>query len=269
MKRVILYPLLMLLGWWILAFFIQRSMLYPTGYVRVPARVNKPADLREIWIDTPAGKVEAWFIAGKGITAEQPGPAVLFAHGNAELIDHNLDLLGEYRKNGISVMLCEYRGYGRSAGSPSQSAITEDFIQFFDLLAAMPEVDKSRIIFHGRSLGGGAVCALSEHRKPAAIILQSTFRSVKSIAAKLLLPAFLVRDPFDNEAALTKFDGPVLIFHGTRDSAIPHSHGVALSKIARDVTFIEYQCDHNDFPPNEAIFWRDVETFLKEVEMMK
>ena len=156
LKRLIIYPIILIAIWWTAGMFLQRQMLFPRSYAVAPANLNKPAALREVWIDTPEGKVEAWFLPGEGVNRELPGPAVLFAHGNAEVIDNNLDLMRGYSQLGISVMACEYRGYGRSAGSPSQSAITEDFIRFFDALVAMPEVDRSRIFFNGRSLGGGA-----------------------------------------------------------------------------------------------------------------
>ena len=99
----------------------------------------------------------------------------------------------------VRVLLPEYRGYGRSAGSPSQRAITEDLIAFYDLLARRPEVDAQRVVFHGRSLGGGAVCDLARHRKPAAVILMSTFTSMKRMAPRYLVPGFMVERSSDRE----------------------------------------------------------------------
>src|SRR5688572_30832441 len=110
------------------------------------------------------GPVEGWFLPAYGVAAGRPGPAVIFAHGNAEIIDPYALELEPYRRMGVSVLLPEFRGYGRSGGEPSEEGITDDFVAFHDLLAARPDVDPSRIVFHGRSLGGGVVCALAARR---------------------------------------------------------------------------------------------------------
>src|SRR5690606_34255575 len=104
------------------------------------------------------GRVEAWLLPGDGVSAERPGPAVVFAHGNAELIDHWPGALARYRRLGVSVVLPEYRGYGRSAGRPSESAIRDDLRALHARLSSHPMVDVTRLVYHGRSLGGGAVC---------------------------------------------------------------------------------------------------------------
>ena len=172
--------------------------------------------------------------------------------------------LAHYRKRGVSVLLPEYRGYGRSAGSASQAGITADFIRFHDLLAARKEVDASRIIFHGRSLGGAVVCALAERRKPAAIILQSTFTRFTDMTSKYFVPSFLVLDPFDSLSVISEFDGPVLVVHGRHDSLIPHSHGQALAAAAARGRLVSYDSDHNNCPPDWNDFWAQVDVFLDE-----
>ncbi len=255
--------------WLVVGCALQRKMIYPREFAQPnPAAKRTVQDLEQIWIDSPEGKVEAWYMPGFGRTASSPGPAVIFAHGNAELIDNNVQALNQYRFMGIGVLLCEFRGYGRSAGSPSQDAITDDFVKAYDLLAAKPEVDSQRIILHGRSLGGGVVCSLAEQRPPAALIVQSTFISMKKMAAKYALPAFAVRDPYDNEQTIRSLDCPILIFHGLNDHIIPHSHGKHLAGLAKHGTFIEYSCGHNDFPPDDLVYWQDLRKFLTKHDLI-
>lgn len=259
-RHALLIVLALVATWWIFAFLGQRSMLFPRGYASAPHAM--PVGGREVWIDSPEGKVEAWFLPGEGVTPGKPGPAVLFAHGNGEIVGDDTDILDGYRALGVSVLACEYRGYGRSAGSPSKDAIGEDFVKFYDALVKMPEVDSKRVVFHGRSLGGGAVCALSELRPPAALVLESTFTSVRSMAGRMGLPGFLMRDPFDNEAAVARFDGPVLVLHGTEDRVVPFQQGQALARAAQHSTFVEYKCGHNDLPPDPAAYWFEIAVFL-------
>jgi fermentation-respiration switch protein FrsA (DUF1100 family) len=169
---------------------------------------------------------------------------------------------------GIGVLLVEYPGYGRSKGTPSQSSITETFVTAYDMLTARADVDASKIILVGRSLGGGAVCALAAKRPAAVLILMSTFTSARSFATKYLIPGFLVRDPFDNLSVVRSFYGPVLIMHGKRDEVIPYKHGLALHRAARNGKMITYDSGHNDSPPDWDIFFREVESFLKDAGIL-
>ncbi|MDH3583066.1 MAG: lysophospholipase [Phycisphaerae bacterium] len=248
---------------------LQRKLIYPRGMVQVPGSSPQWPGLQGLALDTPEGTVEAWFVPGNGISAKTPGPAVIFAHGNAELIDHQVDLVRGYRRLGISVLLCEYRGYGRSAGAPSQKKIVSDFVAAHRRLVSRPEVDPKRIIFHGRSLGAGVVCALAEKHPPAAMILRSPFTSVADIARSYLVPRFAVLDPYDNTAVLRRLDRPVLIMHGRRDRILPIAHGRHLHQIAANSTFVEFDCGHNDFPVESPEHWARVSTFLKATGILE
>jgi len=113
------------------------------------------------------------------------------AHGNGELIDFWPNELNRFTNLGIGVLLVEYPGYGRSTGPQSQSSITEAFVTAYDTLCARADVEASKIILVGRSLGGGAVCALAAKRPAAALILMSTFTSARSFDKKIPDTRFL------------------------------------------------------------------------------
>jgi len=248
---------------------LQRAVLFPSYATRAQRNAGDGvAGLERLWIEGDQGRVEAWLLPGEGVSPEAPGPAVIFAHGNAELIEHWPEVMGRYRRMGVSVLLPEYRGYGRSEGTPSEEGITEDFVAFYDLLVARPEVDPGRVVFHGRSLGGGAVCALAKHRPPAAFVLQSTFTSVTAVASRWFVPRFLVRDRFESIDVLRGTDAPVLIVHGRRDTLIPVSHAHDLERATRRARLVLYDADHNDCPPDWESFWRDVEGFLGEAGVL-
>ncbi len=263
-KRSVVVLLALVLGLGGVVLFMQRLFLFPRHLVQtVPGAAEATPGLEQLWLDTRQGKVEAWFLPGEGASAQTPGPAVIFAHGNGEVIDHWPGQLARYRAMGYSVLLPEYRGYGRSAGSPTAVAITDDFVRFYDLLVARPEVDGARVVFHGRSLGGGAVCALAARRKPQAVILQSTFTSVRNIMRGYMIPGFMVMDPFDNEAVIASLDVPLLVIHGKRDALIPHHHARRLVEVAPQGRLVSYDCDHNDCPPAWGPFWSELQGFLE------
>jgi pimeloyl-ACP methyl ester carboxylesterase len=239
--------------------------MFPRNQIPQPTQAKiKIAGLEKIWLDIDNGKVEAWFIPPVNLHAGAPAPAVIFGHGNGELIDFWPEALINFTQFGIGLLLVEYPGYGRSSGKPSQKSITQTFIAAYDKLISRQDVDPSRIILFGRSLGGGAVCALARHRPSATLVLISTFISAKSFARSFLVPPFIVRDPFDNLTVVKNYPHPVLIMHGKHDTVIPFSHGKALHAAAKQGEMITYNAGHNDCPPDWKVFWRDMEGFLRK-----
>ncbi len=249
--------------------WLQRAMIFPREYPRqVPAALSTPG-LERLWLETPEGRIEAWVLPGDGVDAEHSGPAVVFGHGNAELIDHWPDALAPYRRLGVSVVLPEYRGYGRSAGRPSESAISDDLALLQTRLRAHPLIDSTRIVFHGRSLGGGAVCTMLDRFPPRALVLESTFTSIPDLAAAMYVPPFLIVDRFDSAAAIERYDGPLLVFHGTRDTIVPADHGRRLAELRPAASeLVLYDVGHNDLPPRDADYWARIERFLRRAGVL-
>lgn len=245
---------------------LQRQFLFPgTQIVAPPEGAELVSGVESIWVDTSFGQIETWFLSPFLADQTRTAPVVIFAHGNAELIDFWPEEFQPLRRMGIGVLLVEYPGYGRSSGAPSQKSVTEGFVAAYDMLLTRPDVDAARIIGMGRSLGGGAICALAAERHLAALILMSTFTNVQAFAAQFLAPGFLVQDPFDNLTVVSAYPGPVLVIHGKHDTLIPYHHGVALAEAAQNGELITYACGHNDCPPDWDVFWRDIERFLQRI----
>lgn len=212
------------------------------------------------------GEVIAWYLPTPEATADRPAPVVIHFHGNAELIDYQHDTLKGYHARGCSVLLPEYRGYGRSAGRPGERAIIDDAVYFHDELCKRTEVDTSRIVFHGRSLGGAVAAGLAEQRRPKALILESTFTSAAAFSWQYGVPPSLVRHPFHTDRVVEMLECPILVMNGREDTLVPPWHGRNLAGLARHGRHVEYDCGHNDFPGdgNEDAYWLEIETFLKD-----
>lgn len=260
--KIVTWTLFIYLAYCGLLFLVQRQMLFPRYLVATPSQDEDIPFVEKIWIETATGKIEAWFLPPDPVNGATPAPAVIFAHGNGELIDFWPHELKKFNGFGVGVLLVEYPGYGRSQGAPSQKNITEAFNRAYDVLIERQDVDPTKIILFGRSVGGGAVCALAAQRPSAALILMSAFISVRSFAKRYLAPAVLIRDPFDNLSVVRKYKGPTLVIHGKFDEVIPYSHGMTLYRASRNATMITYKSGHNDCPPNWKVFWQDIESFL-------
>ena len=244
-----------------LLFALQRSLVFPGAGRRSPSSLEQQLPNRQvIWIETSFGRVESWYFPLRD--RRTPAPAVIIAHGNAETVPDLAPFFLPFNDLGLAILLVEYPGYGRSGGSPSQETVTETFVAAHDSLATRPEIDAARISACGRSLGGGAVCALAEKRPLTSLILLSTFTSLRTMSRRFLAPGFLVRDPFDNLSVVRSFTGPVLVVHGSEDGLIPHDHGERLAAAAPRGRLVTYLCGHNDCPPDWGVFWREVAGFL-------
>jgi hypothetical protein len=240
--------------------WLQRKLLFPSHLVPSPRQAAHAAVAGEqLWLDG----IEAWLLPGRGVTAATPGPVVVFAHGNGELIDHWPGMLAPYRQLGVSVLLPEYRGYGRSRGQPSEAALVHDFERALASVLADPRSD-GRFLYHGRSLGGGVVCALARRRPPRALILESTFTSVTEVARGMGIPRFFIRDQFDNLSLVSTFAGPILVFHGTLDRLVPVTHGERLAAANPRAKLVRYEVGHNDLPPPGSSYWTEIANVVRE-----
>lgn len=256
---------------WALLYFMQERVIFPRHFAPVPSPnpMFPATQVLERKLED-GGRVVAWFVPPANAEPGKRMPAVLFCHGNAEIIDYQRSIVFGYNAMGVAVLLVEYRGYGHSDGTPSQEAIRGDAEHFYDMLVARDDVDPQRVFFHGRSIGGAVVADLARSRNPQAIITESAFSSLVSMAHRRFAPGFLVKFPYRTDHALRESDFPWLLFHGTDDEVIPVAEGRYLRELGkkhgRDVTFIEWAGSHNVFPPDDKVdaFWDEIKGFLKK-----
>ena len=249
---------------------LEESMMWPG--TSAPAPILESRIERE-WLMTDEGPVEMWFVPASGFQSSA-NPTVICAHGNAEVIDWTYLVMKPYLEIGINLALCEYRGYGRSKGTPSQKHITFDFTACYDWIIQKLEVDSTRIFFQGTSIGTGVVCALARKRRPKLLILISPFINTgrwiqdKNALFYQFIKFFGLKNPFFNDRFLKTCHSPVLIFHGRKDEIIPFSHGRYLHENSPDCRFIDLDSGHNDVLSHSTVFWTAVRRFLAEQDVI-
>ena len=244
-----------------MAFAVQRTVLYPRPQAP-PHPPNPDRHGFELWKVGQDLNVEAFFLPPTA--SDGRAPVLVATHGNGELIDWWVEPYATVRQWGVAVVLVEYPGYGRSGGRPGQRAITDVMLSVYDRLIDRPDIDPSAIVLHGRSLGGGAACALAARRPIRAMILESTFTSVRSLAIRYGLVGPLVLDPFDNLSVVREFHRPLLILHGRYDAIIPVNHARVLHDAAPQSELELLDFGHNDCPPS----WPRIRRFLSDVGVL-
>jgi uncharacterized protein len=260
--------LLTYLGWLAFLFVVQRRVAFP-GTHRAPPRSTPvaPASAEQLWLDTSFGRVEAWLIAAP---ARAAAPTAIYGHGNGELIDDWGSAMAALAAEGVNVLLVEFPGYGYSDGAPSRASIAETFEAAFDRLVARDDIDSTKIFAYGRSLGGGAAADLTRSRPIAALVLQSTFSSAAAMArGAALVPAFAVRDRFDNEVAVRETDVPLLVLHGRADEVIPFAHAERLAAARDGLSVVEIACGHNDCGRIWPQIVSEIERFLERQGLLE
>lgn len=246
-------------------FFAQDRLIFPRHLVADAVINALPPGAEELWITAPTGeRVPAWLFLPASSPEGSRHPAAVFFHGNGELIDliYRDAAITLFARLGFALLFVEYRGYGRAEGSPSQAALTDDGLAFVRLLEQRPDIDPDRIIYIGRSIGGGVASAVAERRPPAALVLISTFTSVASFAGQFLAPEWLVRHPFRNDRILPTLNRPVLLFHGEHDRVVPAHHSRTLAAITPGAQLVIQNADHNDFPTDFRAYEQAVTKFL-------
>ena len=250
-----------------LLFFFQTKLIFPADLVGGPSGAT-PDERNEI--DTDQGTTVAWYDPAPDATADNPAPLAVFFHGNAELVDQQQRTIRMYHDLGISVFMVEYRGYGDSEGTPSENHIVADTVAFLKLMRERPEIDAERLVYHGRSIGGGLATQVALQIKPKALIVESTFTSVAGMAMRYGVPPFLVTSPLRSEQAFKQLDIPILIMHGKADTIVPVSHGHALDAAAKHSTLLLFNCGHNDMPPpaEVALYDSAIRKHLEQAQVL-
>jgi len=191
---------------------------------------------------------------------------LLQSHGNAEDLGSMMPLLAGLRDLGFSVFAYDYRGYGRSEGTPSEARVYADIDAAYEHLVRELRVRPERIVAYGRSLGGGAAVDLAAHRRLGGLVLESPFLSAFRVMTRVSL--FPV-DKFRNSAKIGRVTCPVLIMHGEEDEIVPVWHGRRLFDLAPEPKMLVTVpgAHHNDFVriagPRYALALRDFEARLR------
>lgn len=213
----------------LLLLVVQKHLIFKPTY-----EIQKtPADLnlryQEVWlpVKTGFGKIER--IHGWWIPTDKPKlGTVLYLHGNGINIGANVNQARRFGQMGFSVLLIDYRGYGRSEGGiPSESRMYQDAQTAWNYLVKKRRVPASQIYLYGHSLGGAVAIELARrHPEAAALIVQSSFTSMQQIIERQpkfrFFPVNLIlTQRFESVAKVKSLKMPVLFVHGTADPYIP------------------------------------------------
>jgi len=226
--------------------FMQPRFLYrPVRDVAfTPADLD--LDFEEVTFQSDDGVVlNGWFVP-----ASKARFTVLFCHGNGGNIMHRLDTINLLQNMGLNSFIFDYRGYGKSAGKPTEAGTYLDARAAYDWLVQAKGVPAERIIIFGRSLGGSIAAHLAGQVAARGLVVESTFTSYPDIGAKFYpyMPVRLfARYRYNTRAHLSRVRCPVLLMHSPDDELVPFEFGVQLFDAANEPKqFVKLIGGHND-----------------------
>ena len=175
-------------------------------------------------------------IGARFFHSSDSSPTILFFHGNGEIVDDYSDLGPIYANLGINFLPVDYRGYGRSSGSPTVSAMMGDSHKIFDYVKNwLKENNKSgKFIIMGRSLGSAPALELAYNYfdEIDALIIESGFAHVIPLLRLLGINTDSLGikedEGFGNLEKIKAFSKPALIIHAQHDHIIPFNDGKTL-----------------------------------------
>lgn len=230
----------------------------------------------DLYLETSDGvRLHGWLVPGPAAaraTGDAGAPSVLFFHGNGGNISHRLDKLAVLHGLGTSVLLIDYRGYGKSRGSPNETGLYRDADAAYEELlrrGRQPE----QLVLYGESLGGTVATELASRRPVAGVVLESTPTSILAVARyhyPILPVGLLLSARYDALSRIGRLSAPVLVMHSTEDEIVPFEMGEELYAAAPEPKrLIRLRGGHNDgFLRSAQTYERALREFLTQLWRM-
>ncbi|OUL18710.1 alpha/beta fold hydrolase [Nostoc sp. 106C] len=213
-----------------LLLFIQqpRFIFFPSNVIQETPELFNVA-YEEVWLPVPMRSrrvehIHGWWLKAKHSNAK----VLLYLHGNGINIGANIAHAYRFYQLGFSVLLIDYRGYGRSEGTfPNERRVYQDAATAWNYLVQQLQIPPGQIFIYGHSLGGAIAIDLAvKHPNAAGLIVESSFTSIREVVAYRnlfwMFPVNLIlTQRFESIKKLPKLKMPVLFIHGTADSSVP------------------------------------------------
>lgn len=249
----------------LLMWFEESLIFFPSRY---PIGEWDPPELEfeDVSIESADGtRLHAWYVPH-----EQPRAFVLYAHGNAGNLSHRWPMLRVLHDDlNVATLIFDYRGYGRSEGSPHESGVLDDARAARDWLVHHEGLQPNQIVLLGESLGCGVCVHLAAEQGARAMVLQNAYTSMPDVAAHhypVVPVRYLMRTRLPAIDLIDHYHGPLLQSHAGNDSVVPIELGRRLFAAANEpkqFLALDGQ-DHNDLLTSD--YWQALDRFLDGLE---
>lgn len=255
----------------------ETRLVYPVS--RYPNGNWNPVDFHydEIKFQSADGtKLVGWHLrlpkASETEGGRSPNRTVLICHGNGENVAQSAQGNGNYFREALQAEVFEfdYRGYGKSEGTPHEAGILQDAEAALACVCDLTSKTPDEIILVGYSIGGGPAVHLAAKCGCKVLVLQRTFSSLSDAAQEQYpwLPVrYLMRNQYPSTQKVKSYQGPVFQSHGDADRLIPIRLAKQLYQAApsKQKSFVEVK-GMTHWDPLPKGYWPKLEAFIRTIE---
>jgi len=252
--RLILFLLLVGGLYLLLRSFEQSCVFHPsTTLTKTPQDIDLPFD--SVALTTADNvSINGWFIPQRGPEGENASgdvpPSLLFFHGADGNCGDRLQKIRLFHDLGFDVFIIDYRGYGKSGGTPSEDGLANDALAAYSYLAEKRGVKPQRLYLYGEDLGGAVAIDLATRARAAGLITEAASASVLGEMQQTwpLIPwEYLLRNKFDSVSKIRNVHIPVLLIHSADDEIVSFNDSRRLYALAHEPRqLVEIHGAHND-----------------------
>ena len=203
--------------------------------------------------------VRGWLVNNE----EKESNLLIYYGGNAEEVSRLIARMGELE--GWDIVLMNYRGYGASDGTASETTMCSDALEIYDHFTRMDDYSNGKVVVMGRSIGTGVAVFVASQRDTSAVILVSPYDSMTSMVQEMIpfVPVNLIlRHKFNTIERAPGITAPLLNLTGSEDTTIPVCHSkLVADHWGGDMKMVEIEGDHNSMSRQEE-YWEEIGNFL-------
>lgn len=199
---------------------------------------------------------------------------LLYFHGNGGNISNRIEKIQLIHSIPLSIFIIDYRGYGKSTGTPSEQGLYTDALSAFKYLTTVKNIPSQKIILYGESLGGAVAAYCAAQTKIAALILDSAFTNTSSMVKhhSVWILSLLFTENFSTIDSIASLDLPILILHSKEDEVAPFYMGRELYNKCPSTKkyFVELKGSHNtNFITDASTFKKSIQEFVQSLSESK
>ncbi|MCM8796388.1 MAG: alpha/beta hydrolase [Candidatus Omnitrophica bacterium] len=265
---VIRFPLIIIavicVFFFYLKFLERKAIYFPQKEIEVyPSAIGLPYEEVNFSTEDNLG-INGWFIR-----SPIGRYTILFLHGNSGNISGRLEKIRMLYELGLNVYIIDYRGYGKSKGSPQEAGFYKDAVASYRYLREKYNILPEQIILYGESLGTAVAIDLATREKIGGIILEGTFSRGRDMAKKIypFLPNFVFANSYDSLTKIRVINVPKLFLHSRQDEVVPVVLAQKLFSAANHPKyFVELNGGHNTaFLDSSKEYLTAISEFIKAI----
>jgi alpha-beta hydrolase superfamily lysophospholipase len=208
-------------------FFQEKLIFFPQKFPNGSNSITKYENL-EIMINVDGVTLHGWLLN------EEKEKLIIYYGGNAEEVSCRIDDFKGLEN--YSVLLMNYRGYGKSSGSPSEKHLFSDAVQIFDYITGTLDIQPENRVLFGRSLGSGIALYVASRREVSSVVLVTPFDSIRNIVRDKIpfIPVdMILKHHFHSLSYAKDVTCPSLILIAKNDRVIKNKYSINLVKNMR------------------------------------